>query len=246
MTTFRSNPPNISIINASEKITDEQVHNLRDALNVQLNRDFLPIWGIDADLYAIKKGRAPNPDNWWLVILDNPDIAGALGYHDLTSEGYPAGKVFVDVAQRYGEPWESVASHELLEMLADPYVYLTAGPDNRGYSWAYEVCDPCQEETYDIYGLKMSNFVYPAWFGTMPSYSGKYDHLGTIKQPFEIRPDGYCQLFVPGAGWQNLFGRSHPSEKILLRARKPVGSRTERRRAMLTDDQWICSHPMTP
>jgi hypothetical protein len=39
----------------------------------------------------------PAPDGWWLVFLDNSDQAGALAYHDLTNEGLPLSKVFVNL-----------------------------------------------------------------------------------------------------------------------------------------------------
>jgi len=60
------------------------------------------------------------------VILDDSDQAGALGYHDLTSDGLPIGKVFAASDLKAGTSWTVTASHELLEM--SPLGPARAGP----------------------------------------------------------------------------------------------------------------------
>jgi hypothetical protein len=42
-----------------------------------------------------------------------------VGYHDLTNEGLPLGKVFAGSDMVNGYNWTVTASHELLEMLID-------------------------------------------------------------------------------------------------------------------------------
>ncbi len=116
----------VSVINASTVLTDDQVKVALPALQTQVRRDFAPAWGVDADLSFVPQGSKPVPGSWWLVILDNSDQAGALGYHDLTEEGLPLGKVFAGTDKHYGNEWTVTASHELLEMLGDPDVNLTA------------------------------------------------------------------------------------------------------------------------
>lgn len=87
------------------------------ALQFQVTHHFSPAWGITADLNFITKGRVPRKKAWQIVILDNSDQAGALGYHDMTKDGLPIGKVFAKTDQRYGLKWSVTASHEILEML---------------------------------------------------------------------------------------------------------------------------------
>src|SRR5438093_5436244 len=84
----------VSIINASTALKDDQVKAVVPALQTQVHRDFAAAWGVDADLIFIPKGSKPPSGSWWLTILDNSDQAGALGYHDVTKEGLPLGKVF--------------------------------------------------------------------------------------------------------------------------------------------------------
>lgn len=237
----RATAPTIALINASTLVPDAEVEACAKALNYQVDEHFSPYWGLNCQTVFVGRGRKVPKNAWWLAVMDDSDWAGALGYHDLTNDGYPAGKVFVRDAMKYGEVWTTTASHEILEMLADPYVYLLAGPDVKtGVFYCYEVCDPVQGETYEIADVLVSNFVTPAWFGTMPAYAGKYDYLGTCKRVCELRPGGYMPIWKPGSGWDELWaakakdvveGKALPDQpaEAAVRSRKQVGSRHERR-----------------
>ena len=113
----------IAIINSGKALKDSQVQAALPALQTQVSRDFAPAWGIDADLNFIPKGTKPAPGSWWLTILDNSDQAGALGYHDVTNDGLPLGKVLAGSDIKFGFQWTVTASQELLEMLAGTLVF---------------------------------------------------------------------------------------------------------------------------
>src|SRR5437763_912510 len=115
----------VAVINHYAKLSDADVEKVVDALQKQVHRDFAPAWGVDADLVFCSAGETPPEEAWQLVILDNSDQAGALGYHDLTSSGLPLGKVFAGTDEQYGQKWSITASHELLEMLGDPDINLS-------------------------------------------------------------------------------------------------------------------------
>jgi hypothetical protein len=115
----------VAVINASTTLTDAEVQAVVPALQVQVHNDFAPAWGIDADLSFVGTGGQPAPGAWWLAIMDNSDQQDALGYHETTNEGLPMGKVFAASDQQDGLSWTVTASHELLEMLADPEIDLT-------------------------------------------------------------------------------------------------------------------------
>jgi hypothetical protein len=115
----------ISVINESTVLTDADVIPVVSALQQQVTNDFRPAWGLDAELTMIPQGQQAPAGTWWLVILDDSDQAGALGYHDLTPDGLPIGKVFAASDLKFGTSWSVTASHELLEMLADPNINLT-------------------------------------------------------------------------------------------------------------------------
>lgn len=245
----------VSVINSSSVLTDDQVHAVIPALQTQVSRDFAPPWGVDADLDFVPKGQQPPERHWWLVVLDNSDAAGALGYHDITPEGLPLGKVFAGTDMQFGNQWTVTASHELLEMLGDPAINLTAlsmtafdvKQNVVGRLYAYEVCDACEADKfgYQIDGVLVSDFVFPAWFEPFrPAGSTQFDQQNQIKGPFQLLPGGYIGVYdmTSGTGWQQVFqpeGQGGGAPAGAMRA--PVGSRRERRRT--PRNQWVKSGP---
>ncbi|PWT74586.1 MAG: hypothetical protein C5B60_06510 [Chloroflexi bacterium] len=237
----------ISVINASSVVNEADAKRTVAALQKQVHEDFYPVWGIDADLTYMPAKSKPPAGSWWLVILDDSDQAGALGYHDLTQEGLPLGKVFAKSDKEVGDKWSVTASHELLEMLADPDINLTALVENsetKGRLYAYEVCDACEADNdgYDIDGVRVSNFVYPAWFESFRKQgSTQFDHGKQIDAPFKLRPGGYIGVFdiKSGTGWAQIYG----SKAMTYRMRPRVGSRRERRK--IERDHWLPSTPQT-
>lgn len=200
----------VDVINQSTEASDKTIQYLILALQKQVIRDFEPIWGITCTLLFIPKGMKPNPDHWQLVFLDTADQAGALGYHDLTPTGLPLGKVFIRTTELDGGAWSVTASHELLEMLADPYANtatLVLETNTSGTCFAYEVCDACESDNlgYVINQFKVSDFVTPDWFNpdTMRPNT-KYDFMGHIPSPLELLPGGYIGVYqIPNKnGWE--------------------------------------------
>jgi hypothetical protein len=244
----------ISVINASTVVNDAEVETVTRALQQQVSRDFAPIWGVDATLRFTGKGAKPTPGSWWLTILDNTDQAGALGYHDLTSEGLPIGKVFAGTDKQYGLSWSGTASHELLELLGDPDINLTVfvqPDDNTGTLYAYEVCDACEDDgfAYEIDGVKVSDFVYPAYFESFRKpRSAQFDHQGHLTAPVpSLLGGGYLSSFSVGGGtgWHQITA-ARPGGGRIDRAfiRNRVSSRRERRR--LPRNQWVLSTAFDP
>ena len=110
--------------------------------------------------------------------FDSGHEAGADGWHTVAGHGLPYAHVFADPSIANGSDWltgpdsiSSTASHEALEMLADPAAneYSYYGPR---LTWAREVCDAVQATSYRIvaHGMKVSvsNFVLPACFDPRP------------------------------------------------------------------------------
>lgn len=232
----------IAIFNSSTVLTDDQVKAAVPALQTQVSRDFAPVWGIDGELVFIPQGTRPPAEMWWLGVFDDSDVAGALGYHDLTPPGRPLGKVFAGTDLRLGLSWTVTMSHELLEMLADPDINLTVfvqDSASSGRLYAYESCDACEADEfgYTIDGTLVSDFVYPSWFQAGARAGTKFDHLGRVKAPLELLPGGYIGIFdLVGGGWTQL----HPAGAQLAYQDRPrVGSRRERRRT--PRDQWLAS-----
>lgn len=196
------------------------------ALQTYVDRHVAPVWGTPAKLVATKGFRK---GAWAMVFLEDADEEDALAYHDLTPEGLPISKVFVRTTIENGDPVSVTASHELVEMLVDPAINLmTTGPNPRRM-YAYEAADPVEGETFPVRGLPMSDFVHPAYFEIFrkPS-STRFDHLGRIRKPFEILPDGYQIVFEKGK-WSEKYG-SKAKQKAFAREDRR-GHRSETRKA---------------
>ena len=250
---------NIDLINRSTVLTDQQVSAAMAALQTQANRDVAPVWNTSAaSLTFVGKAQQPSVAHWWLVVLDYSDQAGALGYHDLTSAGLPISKVFAASDMQYHHSWTVTASHELVEMLVDPWLNLCAiGPDNR--IWAYEACDAVEADGlgYAIDGVAVSDFCLPAWWEP-PRGGLKVDFGGHIGRPLQLAAGGYSQYLDLRRGWVQVTAQREPAvgevafERAsrlyseaddnvvadLVQARAPIGSRRERRRSR---DLWVRS-----
>jgi hypothetical protein len=90
------------------------------------------------------------------------------------------------------------ACHELFEMVIDPIANLWAEAAD-GTEYAYEMCDPVEEDTFLVDGIEMSNFLHPSWFEPFKHPAGtKYDHLGLLKKPFSMTKGGYVIIKKKG------------------------------------------------
>ena len=235
----------LDFINKATNVTDDEAKKVMGALQTQVDRDFGPVWGIDCQLIFVGKGVIPDPGHWWLVLLDTADQAGALGYHDLTDTGLPIGKVFVETTKADGGKWSVTSSHELMEMLVDPWINLCVltqsfpGSGNALLLVAYEVADAPEDDKYgyEVDGVLLSDFVYPAYFEERPVSGARLDHLGHITEQFQILPNGYLSVMqVNGAqGWQQVNNRANIGMRRAYRDLPHIGSRRERRRRGLTN-----------
>src|SRR5438552_94485 len=84
------------------------------ALQRQVTRDFGPIWEVAATVDAFDSLRHVPPGYWPIVVKRNIGFDGAAGIH-LDRNGQPFALV------QFSDNWSLTASHECLEMLADPF-----------------------------------------------------------------------------------------------------------------------------
>ena len=222
--------PKVAITNASTVVSDDVVRTIVMALQVQVDRDFGPLWALDA-MVSFFGPSEPVPNDWWqLKVADDSDQAGALGYHDLTA--LPVGFVFAKTDQQYDSSVSVTMSHELLEMLADPWIASTALHITSavgGDVFALEVCDACEADAlgYDIDGTLVSDFLLPAAF--RDGAQGPYDFKGHISAPFALAPGGYESRFVQGQGWGQVTAETAPTSRQQIRLLKGPFSRFARR-----------------
>ena len=87
----------IAILNRSNgAIADADAATIVAALQIQVDRDFAPLWDIGATLtYVASDDMASWTGKWNILLLDRLEGPGPLGSHDLTPEGQPLGRIYV-------------------------------------------------------------------------------------------------------------------------------------------------------
>lgn len=193
--------PTIACINKATIDLEVDFDKLIRVLQKFLDHCFVPAWGTPAKLV---KATRPLAGAWTLAFFDDADHAWSfldkvgggpsLGRHRLAKNGLPLAMIFVRPTLELGEKLSLVASHELAEMLVDPAVNLwSTGP--KGMLYAYEVSDVVEQNEFNIDGIAVSNFVYPAYFEAFRKpRSAQFDHLKKLNRPFQIPPGGYSQI----------------------------------------------------
>jgi hypothetical protein len=223
--------PVIAITNQSTVLSDDQVRAVLPALQNQVSYDFNAFWGVNARLQFLAKDETLTKGWWQIVILDDPDQADALGYHELSSIGSPLGKIFARLDQQVGSSWTVTLSHELLEMLGDPEID-TSKQAADGKFYALEVADAVEADNlgYQMDNVLVSDFVTPRWFNDQVECD-RYSFKQRVTKPLELAPGGYISVFDKGA-WSQLFAQPLLASGRALAAAAQVvhkGSRRARR-----------------
>lgn len=214
----------VAIVNRSKRLSDLEVIPAVAALQIQVSRDFGPIWGVDAHVGFVPKGEEAAPDRWQQVLVDAPSEPDALGYHDTTKSGLPIGFTSLDQCLKYGDDWHTTLSHEMLELLADPFIFSVVSMGNGRYTWL-EVCDAVEAYDYEIeldggIHVKVSDFQTPAWFGAPRKPGGAFSFLNTVHSPFELAPGGYMGVLEADGSYHQLTRRVGP--RIPAKREEPI------------------------
>ena len=190
----------VALVSEIQRISSGQLARVSAALQRQVTRDFGPIWGIRATVDAFGSLDDVPLGYWPVVILDQIDDPSALGYHQ-DQDGQPYALVV------YTQSWSLTASHETLEMLADPWGNRLIGgssikPDQGRVRYLIEVCDPCEapQYAYRINGVLVSDFYTPSFFDSRESSGGRYDFTRAIQSPKTILRGGYISWLDPATG----------------------------------------------
>jgi hypothetical protein len=197
----------IYIVNRSTLVSDVDVKRWTAACARQIREHVAPAYGKQPVRVQFLTHTSHAPRGAWvLVVLDDADQAGALGYHSETADGRVYGRVFVRPCLDYGVPVSTTGSHEVIETFCDPDVNLWRDT-GKGYAVAYEACDPVEGDSYLIDGVAVSDFVTPAWYTTKPTAARLHwlDN-GSITKPFQLAPGGYYVRRFPDGSEDQVFG----------------------------------------
>lgn len=200
----------IQVKNHSTVVADTDVKRVIAACNKQLAVDFGPVYGLKAECHFSAKDTPLSAYDWQLIVVDNADVAGALGYHETTKNGTPIGYCFAETTRKNGGNWTVTFSHELLELVADPEINACMLDESGQKLYATEVCDACEDDSlsYVIDGVHVSDFVLPGFWLSSVKPHADLSFTGAVKKPLQILPGGYLAFWDmknPSKGWQQKF-----------------------------------------
>lgn len=180
-------PSHVALISLTDKIRIEELAWVAGALQIQVIRDFFPVWQASAvivasTLEAIPAGFTP------IIVHDTLEADGVDGFHRTRSDDTSY------VLVPFGTNWSLAASHELLRMMVNPTGSLRYPGTSRlagqgTVEYLTDVCAPCQHvnSAYSIDGVAVSDFCTPNFFGAGGS---AYSFNGAARDALEPAPGG--------------------------------------------------------
>ena len=201
----------IALVSKTTKIKSSELQQVAAALQKQATRDLGPIWGIEATVDSFTKLKDVPGGYWPIIIKEKIDDPSAAGYH---SDKYRQPFALV----KYDEGWPLTCSHEMCEMLVDPFGnrMVTSGSIKEGQgrvNYLVEVCDPSEDDTfaYSVNGIMLSDFYTPHYFDPVISSAIRYSFTGVITKPKQVLKGGYLSWLDPATGkwWQATFFGTH-------------------------------------
>jgi hypothetical protein len=208
--------PNIALTTLSPQIALSDLCRIAAAVQRQINED-LPRdgWVLSATITALASTQVPN--GYWRISVQPLD-GEALGQHFAVVD-LSAGVPFAIVSDKLGFDDLSVTvSHEALEMLADSSLnqFVAAQVDDVGAAvMLKEICDPCQNNSYQIDGISVCDFTVSDYY--VRGAAGQwFTHCGEstgINAPFGLAVGG---SFV----YRKIDGTGNPEGDFIKRVRQ--------------------------
>jgi hypothetical protein len=198
---------NLALVSEVDGHDPSDVARVGAALQRQAVRDFGPVWDVAATVDAFPRLEDVPIGYWPMIIRDDIGQPGAAGVH-LDKDGQPFALITMS------DSWSLTASHEMLEMLADPFGNrLVAGRSpKRGQGrveFLVEVSDPSEaaEFGYTVNDILVSDFLTPRFYDPLKSTAARYSFTGAITRPRTILRGGYISWHEPVSDhwWQQLW-----------------------------------------
>lgn len=203
---------------AGESMTAGALSAIATACEVQLNRDFSAEWGGN---YSVRAGTGAGdiqPGEIVFALLPTLDAPGAIAYHDCNGVGVPVCFDAVTLSETILGQGNSVSvaiSHELLECAGDEGCNDWLD-DGMGNSFAREMCDAVESNTYQLNGVYVSDFLLKAFF--VPGRTGPYNYMAAAgfggdgpAKPFATAVGGYQITRTMGANEHQVTALYHGS-----------------------------------
>ena len=194
-------PIQIALVSEGVNVDSSSLTSVASALSKQVQRDFGPIWDVDATVSAFLKLEDVPTGYWPIIVMQN--VQDAAGYHE-DQNGQPFAVV------EFGDQWSLTASHECLEMLADPFgrrmqtgalldQAIQLGMTAARVNYLVEVCDPCEagQFAYQVNGTLVSDFFTPHFYDPLKALNVRYSFTGAVDAPRKVVDGGYISWEDP-------------------------------------------------
>lgn len=206
-------PVRVALIDQTGTIARSALDEVAGALSEQVAHDFAPVWHVNATVGVYTEQQ---PGMWTILIQRTLDDPNALGYH---TDDHNQPISYVELTR----DWPATVSHELLEMLADPwgsrmhgarlpwgvedqYERFGLAHESTHVSYLLEVCDPPEATSYEVGGVELSDFVHPHWYRTNAPPGYDFSQAGGCKIQREVAEGGYVSFCNPKTGeWYQIF-----------------------------------------
>lgn len=207
----------LALISETNQLPMSELTVVSAALQKQVLRDFFPVWEIQATVDAFENLEDVPTTYWPVIVRDDIGFPGAAGIH-LDEDFQPFSLV------QFNNRWTLTASHEVLEMLADPFgnrlhPSQSIKSDQGRVEYLVEVCDPSEawEFGYNVNGVRMSDFYTPEFFSPVSVAGSRYSFTGALTEARQVISGGYISWRNPEDGhwWQQIWFGDSPEFRDL-------------------------------
>jgi hypothetical protein len=209
----------VAIVSLTSDVSTRSLLQAAAAVQKQITRDFIPYWDLRATVDAFEDLSSVPSDYRPVIVFGAPDelmsrLEFAIGeqqaqqllddfererlsgLHSNTFTREPFSLV------RASDIWSVTLSHEVLEMIADPFgnrLIAAAHPldPSQRVKYLVEICDPCQAMWYPVNGVPVSDFYTPRFFDPVQVDQSRYSFTGAIELPLQILEGGFLSWIDP-------------------------------------------------
>ena len=196
----------IVLVDTTGTVKPDAMAAAAEAINVQVTRDLPGYWGVNAAV-SYRPDFKSIPQGMWPVQLVKTLPKTGRGFH-MTRHNQPYAKVIVTPDS---DDWTIDASHEVIEMLVDPYGNRLQTSNAIGIEkgrviaadgkleYLVEACDPCEanQYAYSIDGTMVCDFITPSFYDPEVISNARYSFTGAVKAPRQVLPGGYISWVDP-------------------------------------------------
>lgn len=211
----------VALVSESEQINPSDLAEVAAALQKQATRDLVQFWDLKATVDAFPRLEDVPLGYWPIMVMDDIHTDGAAGVHE-DEQGQPFALVTADGDR---DVWSLTCSHEMIEMLVDPFgnrLIASDSPkaDQGRVQILVEACDPSEasEFAYTVNGVRVSDFYSVRFFDPVAASGVRYSFTGAISEPRQVLQGGYLSWVDPttDSWWQETwFEGDQPSFREL-------------------------------